>query len=140
MTTYSFRAPPDVQRIVEAALAAREGEPAAGRHGVTGSRAAVICDLVRAGADVTGPDGRAVEPEWHSVGTDDMPSFRLKIGSGRANLWWSEGWYLMCLPLDVECDTSGALTHDDAKAWALGILRERALEILEAVGLPWGEP
>lgn len=32
------------------------------------------------------------------------------------------------------------LGADAAKSWALDILQERALEILDAVGLPWGEP
>ena len=139
MTTYSFRAPPDVQRIVEAALAAREGEPAAGRHGVTGSRAAVIGDLVRAGAKVTGPDGRGVEPRWRLVDVepecwalDGDPDVRLHVTD------WNE-WTLTAPWLPEPMRHLSMEGGEGASTWATRVLQDRALEILAAVGLGGGQ-
>lgn len=56
----TLRVPPDIRALVESRQAVRmaAGEEHRGCKDPSGSMAAVICDLIREGAKVTGPDGR----------------------------------------------------------------------------------
>ena len=133
---FTFMQPPDVAAILDSRVAAR-GERGGGR-GATGSRAAVASDLIRAGALVTGEDGRGREPRWLLVDTEPE---RWTLEADTSVCLLATDWNEWSLTVDgvgrrTLLSTGGT---EVAQSWALDILRARALEILGAVGLGGGQ-